>query len=178
MQHQEAPTNICWGDRNRSVLVRVPLGWQNVDNMARDANPQDKGGGAGFADSQTVEFRCPDGSANIYLLLAGMAVAARHGLEMDGALTLADKLYVDVNIFDPEHRKIQGKLPQLPTSCWESAECLLKDREIYERDGVFSPVVIDGLVKMLKSYDDKDVSVKYYGRGDEIKRLVEEYLHC
>ncbi|MBQ5572464.1 MAG: glutamine synthetase, partial [Bacteroidales bacterium] len=22
--HQEAPTNICWGDRNRSVLVRVP----------------------------------------------------------------------------------------------------------------------------------------------------------
>jgi glutamine synthetase len=25
--HQEAPTSICWGDRNRSVLVRVPLGW-------------------------------------------------------------------------------------------------------------------------------------------------------
>jgi len=25
--HQEAPTNICWGDRNRSVLVRIPLGW-------------------------------------------------------------------------------------------------------------------------------------------------------
>ena len=24
--HQEAPTNVCWGDRNRSVLVRVPLG--------------------------------------------------------------------------------------------------------------------------------------------------------
>ena len=23
--HQEAPTNVCWGDRNRSVLVRVPL---------------------------------------------------------------------------------------------------------------------------------------------------------
>ena len=25
--HQEAPTSVCWGDRNRSVLVRVPLGW-------------------------------------------------------------------------------------------------------------------------------------------------------
>ena len=25
--HQEAPTNVCWGDRNRSTLVRVPLGW-------------------------------------------------------------------------------------------------------------------------------------------------------
>ena len=25
--HQEAPTSVCWGDCNRSVLVRVPLGW-------------------------------------------------------------------------------------------------------------------------------------------------------
>ncbi|GAH07369.1 unnamed protein product, partial [marine sediment metagenome] len=72
--HQEAPTNICWGDRNRSVLVRVPLGWLNVNNMARDANPQDKGESSAFMDSQTVEFRCPDGSANIHLLLAGLAV--------------------------------------------------------------------------------------------------------
>ena len=30
--HQEAPTNICWGDRNRSVLVRVPLGWTQGAN--------------------------------------------------------------------------------------------------------------------------------------------------
>jgi len=82
VSHQEAPTNICWGDRNRSVLVRVPLGWINVKNMARDANPQERTESSGFIDRQTVEFRCPDGSANIYLLLAGLAVAARHGLEM------------------------------------------------------------------------------------------------
>ncbi len=25
--HQEAPTNVCWGERNRSTLIRVPLGW-------------------------------------------------------------------------------------------------------------------------------------------------------
>ena len=31
--HQEAPTNICWGDRNRSVLVRVPLGWTSGVDM-------------------------------------------------------------------------------------------------------------------------------------------------
>ena len=109
--HQEAPTNICWGDRNRSVLVRVPLGWLNVNNMARDANPQDKGESAVFMDSQTVEFRCPDGSANIHLLLAGLAVAARHGLEMEGALESANKLYVDVNIFSPNQREVQERLP-------------------------------------------------------------------
>jgi glutamine synthetase len=176
--HQEAPTNICWGDRNRSVLVRVPLGWLSVKNMVKDANPQDSKETLDFADSQTVEFRCPDGSANVYFLLAGLSVAARHGLEMEGALDLAAKLYVDVNIFSPEHKAIQERLPQLPTSCWESAECLLKDRQIYERDSVFSPVVIDGLVKTLKSYNDKGLSERYYGKGEEIKKLVDEYFHC
>ena len=176
--HQEAPTNICWGDRNRSVLVRVPLGWLGASDMVRDANPQETDGPQDFADSQTVEFRCPDGSANIYLLLAGLAVAARHGLEMEDALELADRLYVDVNIFSQEHKSVQEKLPQLPTSCWESAERLLEHRHIYERDGVFTPVVIDGLAKTLKSYDDKDLSERYYGKEQEIKKLVDEYLDC
>jgi glutamine synthetase len=175
--HQEAPTNICWGDRNRSVLVRVPLGWLNVQDMIRDANPQEKQASSHASDSQTVEFRCPDGSANVHLLLAGLAVAARHGLEMENALEVAENLYVDVNIFASEHKKVQQKLPQLPTSCWESAECLLKDRQIYERDRVFPSVAIDGLAKMLKSYQDKDLSERYYGKGDEIKRLVDEYFH-
>jgi len=176
--HQEAPTNICWGDRNRSVLVRVPLGWLNVSNMARDANPQDKGGPSEFADDQTVEFRCPDGSANIHLLLAGLAVAARHGLEMEGALELTNKLYVDVNIFSSEQSGVREKLPQLPSSCWESAETLLEHREIYERDSIFSPVVIDEIVRKLKSYNDKGLSEKLHGKEDEIKKLIEEYLHC
>lgn len=176
--HQEAPTNICWGDRNRSVLVRVPLGWQNVGNMARDANPQETDGSSDSKNSQTVEFRCPDGSANIHLLLAGLAVAARHGLEMEGALELTKRLYVDVNIFAAEHKQIQERLPQLPTSCWDSAECFLKDRQIYERDGVFPPVVIDSLVKILLSYNDRELSQLYYGKGDEIKKLVNEYFYC
>ena len=37
--HQEAPTNICWGDRNRSVLVRVPLGWTSGKDMCVQTNP-------------------------------------------------------------------------------------------------------------------------------------------
>jgi glutamine synthetase len=36
---QEAPTNICWGDQNRSVPVRVPLGWTGNVNMVHMANP-------------------------------------------------------------------------------------------------------------------------------------------
>lgn len=176
--HQEAPTNICWGDRNRSVLVRVPLGWLNVKNMASNANPQDKGDNPKFADSQTIEFRCPDGSADIYLLLAGLAVAARHGLELPNGLDMANKLYVNVNIFSSEHKQIQEKLNKLPASCWESAENLLRERQIYERDGVFSAGVIDGVAKKLKNYNDKDLSEQLYGKKDKIKKLVEDYLHC
>jgi glutamine synthetase len=175
--HQEAPTNICWGDRNRSVLVRVPLGWQDVGNMTREVNPQDSGVAVNNRDSQTVEFRCPDGSANIYLLMAGLAVAARHGLEMENALELAKSLYVDINIFSHENEEIQRQLPQLPTSCWESAEKLILDRYIYEKDGVFPAAVIDGTAKNLMSYNDKDLSQRYYGKGDEIQKMVDEYLH-
>lgn len=175
--HQEAPTNVCWGDRNRSVLVRVPLGWLGIGDMVGDANPQEREKSAGKEDNQTIEFRAPDGSANIYFLLAGLAVAARHGMEMEDALEYAEKLYVDVNIFDDDHKGIQEKLPQLPASCWESAGCLLEDRSIYEADGVFSPMVIDGVVDMLKTYEDEFLSKRLYGREDEIKRLVDEYIN-
>ena len=176
--HQEAPTNICWGDRNRSVLVRVPLGWTNVRDMTRDANPQEKEDLLQQGDSQTLEFRCSDGSANMHLLLAGLCVAARYGLEMENALEVAEKLYVNVNIFAEKHKAIQEKLPQLPASCWDSAEQLLKQRGIYEKHGVFSPMIVDGIVKGLKSYDDKDLSERLFGKTDEIRKLVADYLHC
>ena len=176
--HQEAPTSICWGDRNRSVLVRVPLGWVNVEHMARDANPQEKTAPPKSTHNQTVEFRCPDGSANIYLLLAGLAVAARHGMEMADSLELAKELYVDVNVFAPEHSEIQNRLTQLPTSCQQSAENLLKDREIYQKEGVFPSMAIDEIANKLKSYDDKDLSEKLLGKKKEIKKLIDEYLYC
>ena len=177
--HQEAPTNICWGDRNRSVLVRVPLGWINVKDMVNDANPGvniplPKGDGS----KQTVEFRCPDGSASIYFLMAGLAVAARHGLESKDALQYAKDHYVDVNIFDDEHKHVQAKLEQLPISCFESAEQLIRQRDAYEELGVFPDGVIDGLAKKLKAYDDKDLSERLYGKNDEIAALVEQYIHC
>ena len=176
--HQEAPTKICWGDRNRSVLVRIPLGWLNTKDMIHNVNPKEKGKTAGYQESQTVEFRCPDGSADIHLLLAGLAVAARYGLEMKDALETARKLYVDVNIFSAEQKKLLKSLQPLPASCGESAECLLKDRRIYEENKVFSPVVIDGLARKLKGYHDKHLSQELYGKKAAIKKLLSEHLHC
>jgi glutamine synthetase len=176
--HQEAPTNICWGDRNRSVLVRVPLGWNASNDMLTHANPKETPVNGEFKSRQTVEFRCPDGSADIYLLLAGLTVAARHGLEMKDALAFAQKTYVDVNIFDDKHKARIGHLGQLPDSCWLSADYLKKQRAIYEEFDVFPHTIIDGLISKLKSHNDQFLRENIKDNEKEILKLVNSFLHC
>jgi glutamine synthetase len=176
--HQEAPTNICWGDRNRSVLIRVPLGWNGTMDMIKDANPADKTDFLDMPSKQTVEIRSPDGSADIYKLFAGLVVAAEYGLEMKDGLERAEELYVDYNIFKGNEKGHKKKLESLPASCWESAECLLAQREYFEKDGVFPAGVIDNVVSKLKAFDDKGLSEKLYNRNDEISKLVRQFLHC
>jgi glutamine synthetase len=176
--HQEAPTNICWGDRNRSVLIRVPLGWNGAMNMIRDANPADKTEFLDMPSKQTVELRSPDGSADVYKLFAGLVIATEHGLEMVNALERAEDLYVDYNIFSDRNKAKKKKLESLPASCWESAECLLAQREYFEKDGVFPAGVIENVVSKLKAFEDKDLSEKLYNRNEEISKLVRQFLHC
>lgn len=176
--HQEAPTNICWGDRNRSALVRVPLGWETTKNMAANANPLEKNDKPNYGNKQTAEFRCPDGSANIYLLIAGLAVAARHGLEMENGLQYAEDRYVAVNIFHDENKEKAKKYKQLPVSCFESAQKLKEQRAIYEQYDVFSKAMIDGLIKMLEAYNDKDLRKTIENKPEEMLKLVERYIHC
>jgi glutamine synthetase len=176
--HQEAPTNICWGDRNRSALVRVPLGWLGVNNMILDANPSMCGEKMESVSKQTVEFRAPDGSADIHLLVAGLIVASQHGLEMENGLQKAEELYVGVNIFDEEHKDVQNKLEQLPTSCFESAERLEKKRAAFEKNDIFPAKVIDHTVNKLKAFEDKDLSERLYGKNEAIRELVLKHIHC
>ena len=176
--HQEAPTNICWGDRNRSVLVRVPLGWTGDINMVKDANPQETSEIKMLDSKQTVEIRSGDGSADVYLYMAGIIVAAQHGLQMPNALELAEKLYVNVNIFHDEHKEKLASLQGLPISCHESALALEEKREIFQKGGVFQSGLIDSTIKMLKSHNDEHLSEELYGKHDEIYKLVMKYLHC
>jgi glutamine synthetase len=176
--HQEAPTTVCWGDSNRSVLVRVPLGWTTKDDMVALENPLETPVKIDGSQKQTVEFRCPDCSANVYLLLAGLIVAARSGFEMNDALELARKTYVDVNIFHAEHKDKVASLNSLPASCWESAEMLDKQREIYERHGVFPARIIDGIIKDLKTFNDKDIRKELENNPDKMMELVRKYYYC
>lgn len=176
--HQEAPTNICWGDRNRSVLIRVPLGWNGAMDMIRDANPADKSDFNSRPSKQTIELRSPDGSADIYKLFAGLVIATELGLSMKDGLKRADELYVSYNIFNGNGNGKNKKLDSLPASCWESAESLEKQRKEFEKDGIFPEGVIDNVIARLKAYDDKGLSEKLYNKNDEISKLVRQYLHC
>jgi glutamine synthetase len=175
--HQEAPTNICWGDRNRSVLIRVPLGWNGAMNMIKDANPADNEEYLEMPTKQTVELRSPDGSADLYKLFAAIVVAIEHGLEMPDALARAGELYVNYNIFK-EAKSKSKKLESLPASCQESAESLLLLRKFFEKDNVFPEGVINNVAEKLMVYNDKGLSERLYNKQDELAALVRQFLHC
>jgi glutamine synthetase len=176
--HQEAPTNVCWGDRNRSVLVRVPLGWAADVDMCHAANPLEPKANYDTSIKQTVEMRSPDGSADLYQLLAGLCVACRHGFEMENALELAEKTYVNVNIHAAENADRLATLAQLPDSCVASADCLDRQRKVFEEHNVFSPAMIDGIIAQLRAYDDKMLRKNIENYPEEIQKLVTQYFHC
>lgn len=176
--HQEAPTNICWGDRNRSVLVRVPLGWVSKTDMCMTANPLENESLFDTTQKQTVEMRSPDGSADLYQLIAGLAVACRYGFEMDNALEVAEQTYVNVNIHQKENADKLDALAQLPDSCAASAECLQQQRELFEKHNVFSPAMIDGIINKLRAYDDKSLRQELQSQPDAMLDLVNRYFHC
>lgn len=176
--HQEAPTNICWGDRNRSVLVRVPLGWNMSTDMCSMVNKHGDSGHFDTTQKQTVEIRSADGSADIYQLIAGLAVAARYGFELENALAIADDTYVNVNIHQSENADKLKRLSQLPANCGESARCLAGQRGIYEKYDVFSPRMIDGIISKLEAYDDAKLIKEAINDDRKMQHLVTKYFHC
>ena len=175
--HQEAPTSICWGDRNRSVLIRVPLGWTGEKDMCTQANPLEEADLV-LPDKQTVELRSADCSANVYQLLAGMIVAARSGFEMPNALKRAEELYVNVNIHQDDNREKLESLASLPDSCYASSKAIDADRAVFEALGVFSPQMIDGIIKQLKQYRDKNLRSEIGQNRQEMLNLVSKFWHC
>lgn len=176
--HQEAPTNICWGDRNRSVLVRVPLGWTAKADMCMTANPLEAASHYDTSQKQTVEMRSPDGSADLYQLIAGLAVACRHGFEIENALEIAERTYVNVNIHQKENADKLKALTQLPDSCVASAACLQQQREIFQKYNVFSPAMIDGIINKLTSYNDLTLRNDLKDNPEGMQALVNQYFHC
>ena len=123
-------------------------------------------------------MRSHDGSADLYQLIAGLAVACRYGFELENALEIAERTYVNVNIHQKEKEDKLKNLDQLPDSCEASADCLERQRDIFERHNVFSPAMIDGIIKKLRSYGDRTLRADIDGNQEAMLQLVKQYFHC
>jgi glutamine synthetase len=169
--HQEAPVKICWSEMNRSALIRVPLGWRGIANLASRANPLQKEEYTEDESVQTIEFRAPDGTADIYLLLAGFAVAARTGLLSDDVFDIVENTRVTGNVFDESEQ--YETLAQLPQSCYESAGALLKQAHLYLEHDVFQQRVIDFAVERLMLENDQNL-FKQITKMSNKEKLIEQ----
>lgn len=177
---QEAPTKIYWSDFNRNAMIRIPLGWAKEQNLASLVNPQEKSEAKNSESRQTIEFRTPDGSAIIHLLLAGITMAAEWGIKNKQSQELAAKLYMKGDMIGDS--KILNAFAPLPSNCVESGQILLKKRDLYERKKIFPPSVVEYVASLLKLENDGDLnnklaSLKGKDRIREIHKIMHKDLH-
>jgi glutamine synthetase len=173
---QEAPTRIFWSDLNRSALIRVPLAWSDVKDLAKAINPQEESDINDHRSKQTVELRSPDGSALVHLLLAGVVMATEWGIGDDRSLELAQKLYGAADISQEKNRI--DSFPKLPSSCVASSRLLAEKRDLYEKGGIFPTSIIDYIIDLLNNEDDADLSRKLAKlSGADYLREVRKVMH-
>jgi glutamine synthetase len=110
----EAPVYICWGQRNRSALIRVPR-----YSLGRER-------------STRLELRCPDPSCNPYLALAAMLMAGLKGIEEK--IEPPDPVEEDVYGFD-DRKLAKFYIRTLPSSLGEALEELKNSRLMRETLG-------------------------------------------
>ncbi|MCX8190270.1 MAG: glutamine synthetase family protein [Candidatus Diapherotrites archaeon] len=174
--YHEAPTNICWGERNRTALIRVPLGWRKIKCFIGEKDKH-KRKPVEHA-TQTIELRSPDSSANSHLLLAAIAVASKHGLLHKDCSKIAKESYVSANVFKSENNGLRAKLLHLPSSCFESASILRAHSGFYLEDGVFPKRLIEGVAKQLESFNDAKIMAEIRNDTKKAKEYVLRFMHC
>jgi len=97
----EAPVYICWGQRNRSALVRVPMYKPGEEVSTR------------------AEMRSPDSACNPYLGFAVMLAAGLEGIEK--GYELPDPIEKDIFILSDEEKETLG-IKSLPGSLIEAIQ--------------------------------------------------------
>lgn len=132
----EAPYKLAYSRRNREAILRVPI--------------------HGTAPAQRrIEYRCPDGAANPYLLFSAMLLAV-----MDGIQTKADPGDpYDRDLYDLEPT-LQGDVPPTPRSLEASLKALEEDHEFLLRGDVFTPDVIETWIWYKREHEVEAVHVR------------------
>ena len=115
----EAPVNLVYSQRNRSASVRIPM-YSN--------NPKAK----------RFEFRCPDPTANGYLMFTAMLMAVLDGIE--NKIDPGKPLDKDIYTLPP---KELARTKKVPGSLREALEALEKDHAFLTKGGVFTDDLIE-----------------------------------
>jgi glutamine synthetase len=110
----EAPVYICWAQRNRSALIRVPRYSPGREQATR------------------VELRFPDPSANPYLAFAVMLAAGLDGIEKK--MTPPAPVTDDVYEWDEAERQAHG-VGTLPGSLREALDEMIQSKLVRETLG-------------------------------------------
>ncbi|HJX38478.1 MAG TPA: type I glutamate--ammonia ligase [Anaerolineae bacterium] len=110
----EAPVYICWGEVNRSALIRIPRYSNGRDERTR------------------LELRCPDPSCNPYLAYAAMLKTGLEGIRQK----LAPPPPVEENVYDFSNEKLsEMSIESLPGSLIEALGELERDEVLRETLG-------------------------------------------
>ena len=101
-----APAYICYGDNNRSAMVRIPYG--------------------------RLEFRLPDSGCNPYLVHAALIAAGMDGVERE--LEAGEPMNINLYSLSPEEREAKG-IDILPQNLNEAIDALEADTVLTEAIG-------------------------------------------
>jgi glutamine synthetase len=176
---QEAPTRVCWGRRNRTSLIRVPLTFMTRRRMDQAMNPDERGAVPPSLVRPTVEYRSPDGSAFTHLLLAALTLCVEDGLFHPAALETARRLEISgARSATPEANR---HFEELPPTAVAAAEALRETRSFFEQGG-FPERLIDHVLEKLDAEGDEGLSAKLRSlpavdRLMQSRRLMHKDLH-
>lgn len=110
----EAPVYVCWGQINRSALIRIPMVSKGREQSTR------------------AELRCPDPSCNPYLAFAAMLACGLDGIRRN----LRVPAPMEENVFEFDECKLEEEhITTLPGSLAEALAELQRDEVIQQALG-------------------------------------------
>ena len=134
----EAPVTICFGEANRSSVIRIP-------GYAR--RPEDK----------RFEFRPSDATSNPYLCYSAIVMAAADGIQKKSDPEKQSFGPYDKNMYHltQEEKKV---VKSLPKSLEEAADALERDHSFLLNGGVFTKSLIENQLKKIRE-DARELSI-------------------
>jgi glutamine synthetase len=132
----EAPVNLVYSARNRSAAIRIPM---------YSENPKAK----------RFEFRCPDPTANGYILWSAMLMAVVDGIQnkIDPGQPL------DANIYKLSESE-KSSIKSVPGSLAEALKALENDHKFLTRGNVFTDYLIQTYIEYKHEFEISELALR------------------